>query len=445
MRSLCLLLVALSALFALATAADDPTPIQHRIALQQPHGMTLSWSTLGPIGVTPTVAIGHHPEHLNRSVKGWTQHYDPSITWFHHVVVDQLQPSTRYYWTVTSPANLSSSLVLNFTTAPRAGDSTPFVVSINGDMGLVNEDDTLVTMKRWAADGTIDLFWHVGDMSYADDWRDLNMTYEEAMELWMNRMTGIWTSTAYMTCPGNHEATCDEGTPEVCPDGQRNFTSYRERFRMPARESGAVNNMWFSFDYGLVHFVSIDTEVDYPNSPEGRGTWGDAGPFGDQLGWLAADLKKANANRQNVPWILVSGHRPYYASSADGLWPDSRRSFEPLFNAFSVDIVYWYASHCTHAFLTSLPAAADLLLPRLLVRYLLIRGHIHYYEVPTHSLDQAHADILTSSLIPISACAAAVCRGCTRPARTAQWCRRTTWMPPLPSTSSAVLPATWRG
>ena len=114
---------------------------------------------------------------------------------------------------------------------------------------------------------------------------------------------------------------------------------------MPAVESGAVNNMWFSFDYGLVHFISIDTEVDYPNSPEGPGTWGNAGPFGDQLGWLEADLKKAVANRANVPWILVSGHRPFYSSSAEGLWPPSQQWFEPLFNEYNVDIVYWGHIH----------------------------------------------------------------------------------------------------
>ena len=362
--SLQLLLVLLSAC-AVNSGASNPTPIAHRIALQ-PHGMTVSWSTLGPIGVTPSVAYGLQPSLLDGTATGYTLHYDPAITWFHHVVIEQLQPSTRYYWTVTSPANLSSSPALNFTTAPRAGDSTPFVVSINGDMGLVNEDDSLALMKRWVSSGRVDLFNHIGDLAYADDWLVLGMTYEAAQESWLSRMTGVWTTRPYMTCPGNHEATCSEALPLLCPDGQRNFTSYRTRFRMPARESGAVNNMWFSFDYGLVHFVSIDTEVDYPNSPEGRGTWGDAGPFGDQLGWLQQDLDKAMRNRKSVPWIIVMGHRPYYSSGAVSL--AARAAFEPLFLQYEVDIVYF--------------------------------GHVHYYEVPTHSHDQPHAVLLTLAAHP---------------------------------------------
>ena len=34
----------------------------------------------------------------------------------------------------------------------------------------------------------------------------------------------------------------------------------------------------------------------------------------NQLEWLKEDLKKAQLNRENVPWIVVSGHNPYYCS-----------------------------------------------------------------------------------------------------------------------------------
>lgn len=41
---------------------------------------------------------------------------------------------------------------------------------------------------------------------------------------------------------------------------------------MPAVESGSGTNMWYSFDFGSAHFISIDTETDYPHSPEGKDT-----------------------------------------------------------------------------------------------------------------------------------------------------------------------------
>jgi len=39
---------------------------------------------------------------------------------------------------------------------------------------------------------------------------------------------------------------------------------------MPSNESGGVLNMWFSWNYADVHFVSIDTSTDFPNAPEGK-------------------------------------------------------------------------------------------------------------------------------------------------------------------------------
>jgi hypothetical protein len=64
-----------------------------------------------------------------------------------------------------------------------------------------------------------------------------------------------------------------QALPFACAEAHRNFTAYLHRFRMPFAESGAVNNMWHSFDYGLVHFVSISTETDFPGAPEGPGTY----------------------------------------------------------------------------------------------------------------------------------------------------------------------------
>ena len=144
---------------------------------------------------------------------------------------------------------------------------------------------------------------------------------------------------------GNHDITCNEELPALCPTGQRNVTSYLQRYRMPYAESGAVNNMWFSFDYGLVHFVSIDTEVNNPVGPEGPGTYINAGPFGNQLAWLQADLKKAHSNRAKVPWIFVAGHRPYYTSNTANVLATARPIFEPLFLEYGVDIVYFGHVH----------------------------------------------------------------------------------------------------
>lgn len=85
---------------------------------------------------------------------------------------------------------------------------------------------------------------------------------------------------------------------------------------MPSAESGGTGNFWYSFDYGMTHYVQFDTETDLghgliaPDSPEG-GTE-DSGPFAvadAQANWLAADL--ANVNRSKTPWVVVYVDTPY--------------------------------------------------------------------------------------------------------------------------------------
>jgi len=115
--------------------------------------------------------------------------------------------------------------------------------------------------------------------------------------------------------------------------------------------------MWSSFDFGLVHFVLINTETDFENSPDGPGTSLNSGPFGgpgtgnpSQLEWLENNLITANANRETVPWIIALGHRPLYASDNDTSTGAAvvRSAFESLFLQYEVDVY--------------------------------ISGHVHYYE-----------------------------------------------------------------
>lgn len=69
--------------------------------------------------------------------------------------------------------------------------------------------------------------------------------------------------------------------------------------------------MWYSFNYGLVHFISINTETDFDGAPNNNYT-GSVGGFGDQTKWLGNDLIQADRERSIRPWIIVLGHRPLY-------------------------------------------------------------------------------------------------------------------------------------
>lgn len=103
------------------------------------------------------------------------------------------------------------------------------------------------------------------------------------------------------TIPGNHE---------IAVQHYLHLEGYKYRFKMPTPPHNTSDfsqgDFFWSMDIGYVHFIGLDTEhpADIPYvSPA-------------QLAWLEQDLARANANRARVPWIVVSGHRPLWCSSA---------------------------------------------------------------------------------------------------------------------------------
>jgi Calcineurin-like phosphoesterase/Iron/zinc purple acid phosphatase-like protein C len=154
-------------------------------------------------------------------------------------------------------------------------------------------------------------------------------------------------------------------------NANRNYTAYQNRFRMPGEETGGVGNFWYSFDYGLAHFVALDGETDFAYSPEWpfvRDTPDalptpeqtfvtDSGPFGaingnwtdnkayEQYQWLAKDL--ASVDRKKTPWVIAMSHRPMYSTQVSSYQQNLRNAFEDLLLENEVDAylaghIHWY-------------------------------------------------------------------------------------------------------
>ncbi len=104
--------------------------------------------------------------------------------------------------------------------------------------------------------GAFDMLMHAGDIAYAGT--SATREFEEIWDLWSNQVQVLASVSPYMTAVGNHEK-------------YYNFTSYLSRLDMPF-DRNAQRNFYFSFDYGLVHFVCICTETyafDYaPGTPQ---------------------------------------------------------------------------------------------------------------------------------------------------------------------------------
>ncbi len=317
----------------LCLTKNDPEQI--RLALR-PTGVTVSWTTRGYFNgddtPTPQVAYGTDPNALNnKSPIGFTTTYHPLPIFkrfFHNVYLDGLSASTKYYYRIQATNKcVRESSILSFTTAPASDNiiQQPVNITIVGDLGLNNyfnqyqAQKTISAMQNYIS--TSNLFVHIGDISYADLYGvivnfDL---YENTWNRFQQAIEPISSAVPYQVLPGNHEATCFQYSDAICPSFLRNFTVYNNRFSMSGEVSGGYKNMWYSYDYGPVHVIMLNTETDFANAPSGPGTTLNGGNFfgtTGQLAWLENDLKQATTpeRRAKVPWIVAAGHRPFFGS-----------------------------------------------------------------------------------------------------------------------------------
>jgi len=117
----------------------------------------------------------------------------------------------------------------------------------------------------------------------------------------MRSIESIAAQIPYMVCPGNHEK-------------HDNFSHYDARFSMlgdrhapnlQAPLTHRLNNHFYSVDLGPAHVILFSTEFYYYTNYG----WDQ---IERQYHFLEEDLKRANANRAQRPWIIVMGHRPLY-------------------------------------------------------------------------------------------------------------------------------------
>ncbi|RLL94785.1 hypothetical protein CFD26_104873 [Aspergillus turcosus] len=102
---------------------------------------------------------------------------------------------------------------------------------------------------------------------------------------------------------------------------------------------GYVQNMWYSWNHGMAHFVQINTETDFPSAPEHVYS-GLFGANGQQVVWLEADL--AAVDRTVTPWASTNQHD----SSPKDIFSDCTNctacgnAFESLMVKYNVDVVW---------------------------------------------------------------------------------------------------------
>jgi hypothetical protein len=204
--------------------------------------------------------------------------------------VDGLQPSTIYCYA------LGGALTdrIGFRTAPAADSPEPIRFLAFGDSGGGGSD------QRSLADQMTlfpyDLVVHTGDLAYdSGSIDDIEATV-------FGFYADLFRHLPLVPASGNHDYETMQGAP------------FRGVFALP----GDNGEKWYSYDWGRIHFVALDTEASYAT----------------QAAWLDDDLA-ATA----LPWKVIYFHRPPYSSGRHGSDTALRSALEPVFEKHRVQLV----------------------------------------------------------------------------------------------------------
>ena len=256
--------------------------------------------------------------------------------YFHHALVTQLTPATRYYARPVQGTSVGQEIF--FVTGKPLGPDVGTAFIVYGDMGTSGGSGAAGTAARVAARTSaapFDFALHVGDLSYGEG----NVGIWDA---WLDLIEPYASRLPYLVSPGNHEFDFSSGNAAHDPSGDGGMwhpswwdggedsqgecgVPTARRFRTPGNGNGVF---WYSFSVGNVHIAMISSEHD--PSP--------GSPLGD---WLIQDL--ASVDRSVTPWVLVGIHRPLYETEqyADDylVAQHLRQIMEPYLLRYGVDVV----------------------------------------------------------------------------------------------------------
>lgn len=300
---------------------------------------TIVWTTFGQQSGEVRYSL---PGGSTSTVASTSTRYAASTTgmpydfYQHEAPLWSLSPGTTYNYEVRVGGVRAFDARGRLTTAPPVGTGAVRFISF-GDSGTGSAEQ-----RRLAAlmeDEDFGIAIHTGDVVYGStsgvgdaSFRTLNDWFFLVYERWLKR-------AAILPALGNHDsrASTQHGLPNL------------ETFVLP--ENGASSRYpdhaerYYSFDYGPVHFVALDSEL----------AFSDTARRAEQIAWLEADLAATTQ-----PWKVVYFHRtPYTAGAHHGSDLQIRAAFSPVFERHGVQLVLAAHEHLyerTHPLPTSRPA-----------------------------------------------------------------------------------------
>ena len=318
-RRLCIGLIALG----LPTMAISQVIRGPYLQLGTPTRVNVKWRT-----ATSTDSVVHYGTELGNLT---STAFNSRKTTEHEVILKGLKPNTTYYYNVGDSNRVLTGGDRNhfYKTPPRPGPALATRIWVLGDSGFANANVAQVRDAFYTFNGSPspDLLLMLGDNAYQDG------TDEEYQQAVFNVFPGTLKNTVLWPTLGNHDGrSADSGAQSG---------TYYDIFSLPrSGEAGGLSSgteAYYSFDYGNIHFICLDS---YDSNRASKGP---------MLSWLKNDLK-ATAQK----WIIAFWHHPPYTkgahnsdSSTDskGRMRDMRQRALPILENAGVDLVLSGHSH----------------------------------------------------------------------------------------------------
>jgi acid phosphatase type 7 len=203
--------------------------------------------------------------------------------------LEGLSPATGYCYSLSGV-----KARVGFRTAPAPHTQKPVRFVAFGDSGDGDYQRTIFEQFRSVP---FDLLLHMGDIAYSSG------TETQLDRQFFRMYAPILRSFAAFPAAGNHDYSTNDAA------------AFLTSFVLP--ENGD-SERHYSFDWGNVHFVALDTER----------------TSAEQAAWLDADL-----SRSTLPWNIVFGHRPPYSSGEHGSDTGFQKHFGPVLEKHRVPLV----------------------------------------------------------------------------------------------------------
>ena len=284
-----------------------------------PSSMTVRWRTSS--ATDSVVRYGASATALTASAS------DAALTTEHSVTLTGLNADTRYFYSVGSGSGTLAGGDANhyFVTAPSANSQRASRIWVLGDAGTGTAEQRQVrdAYASFAGTSTTHLWLQLGDNAYesgsdAEYQANFFDVYPD-----MLKRSVTWPTL------GNHDTAQSTAPPSSLP--------YFQMFSLPtAGQAGGIasgTRNYYSFDYGNIHFVCLDSMASARS------------PGSAMLTWLQYDLA---ANTKD--WLIAYWHHPPYTKGSHDSDNDiesieMRQNVLPILESYGVDLVMAGHSH----------------------------------------------------------------------------------------------------